>query len=399
MAHWADPELGWAAAFALGAIVAPPDAVAATAISAGSVPRRGSSRPRGREPGERRDRPWSRTFAVAARGDRQRSPWSRRGGSSGRRAGSRSASSSAWSGPAWRRIRPDPRDRVSLLAPFAAYLPAEAIGVSGVLAVVDAGHHAAGERPGVSPNGRLMGRRLVGRPVHDQWVRLPADRGPAARILDALDAIRAGELVGSGWRSACDDHLARIVWVYPATYLPRWSSASSAPRTRTRHRRGVRDLLGGHARGRSLAAALALPIASRERPLLIYLTLCVILATPRRSGPDPAVGRPPPGRGVRGKGLEVEERIAREAAVDAPAFGWKAWPPSTRTTSSSSTISGPSSITRRSMPPSSRMEATSTPRSRSASSTRRSGSRRSPPSARPSSGSATRGPSATTPCA
>ena len=46
----------------------------------------------------------------------------------------------------------------SLLAPFAAYLPAEAIHVSGVLAVVTAGL-IAGRRGArvLSPNARLMG--------------------------------------------------------------------------------------------------------------------------------------------------------------------------------------------------------------------------------------------------
>ena len=60
---------------------------------------------------------------------------------------------------AWRRISdPTLEIVVSLLAPFAAYIPAATIGVSGVLAVVTAGI-IAGRRAArvLSPNGRLMG--------------------------------------------------------------------------------------------------------------------------------------------------------------------------------------------------------------------------------------------------
>ena len=48
---------------------------------------------------------------------------------------------------------------LSLLAPFAAYLPAEALGVSGVLAAVTAGL-IAGRRAArvLSPDARLIGR-------------------------------------------------------------------------------------------------------------------------------------------------------------------------------------------------------------------------------------------------
>ena len=60
---------------------------------------------------------------------------------------------------AWRRTGdPTLEIMVSLLAPFAAYLPAEALGVSGVLAAVVAGL-IAGRRAArvLSPEARLMG--------------------------------------------------------------------------------------------------------------------------------------------------------------------------------------------------------------------------------------------------
>ena len=72
------PDLPCGAAFALGAIVAPPDAVAATAIFRRlGVPRRRRDDPRGREPDQRRDGARSPTAS--------RSPWRSGGHSLGRR--------------------------------------------------------------------------------------------------------------------------------------------------------------------------------------------------------------------------------------------------------------------------------------------------------------------------
>ena len=62
----------------------------------------------------------------------------------------------------WRRTNdPTLEIMISLLAPFAAYLPAEALGLSGVLAAVVAGL-IAGRRAArvLSPDARLMGRAV-----------------------------------------------------------------------------------------------------------------------------------------------------------------------------------------------------------------------------------------------
>ena len=64
------PDLPWAAAFAFGAIVSPPDAVAATAVLRRlGVPRAGRHDPRGGEPRQRRDR--ARRAADRARRPRR----------------------------------------------------------------------------------------------------------------------------------------------------------------------------------------------------------------------------------------------------------------------------------------------------------------------------------------
>ena len=58
VAHWIVPDLPWAACFALGAIVSPPDAISARAVLKGlSLPRRLNALLEGGEPAQRRHRP------------------------------------------------------------------------------------------------------------------------------------------------------------------------------------------------------------------------------------------------------------------------------------------------------------------------------------------------------
>ena len=180
------PDLPWAAAFAFGAIVSPPDAVAATAVFKRlRVPAPDGDDPRGREPRQRRDR---------ARAPAGRRSWRSAGRSaSSPRARTSSSSSSAaspsGSWPAWiagwftTRIQdPDLGIVLSLLVPALAYIPAEALGVSGVLAVVVAGIYAGRDRRPVAQlrPARRGHRRLEHRPVPRQRPRVHAHRAPAA---------------------------------------------------------------------------------------------------------------------------------------------------------------------------------------------------------------------------
>jgi monovalent cation/hydrogen antiporter len=317
------PELGWAAAFAFGAIVAPPDAVAATAIF-----RRLGVAPRIVTILEGESLVNDATALIAYRlataaaltgifslveGGLQFVLVAAGGIAIGVLVGRVLIS-------VWRRIAdPTLEIVISLLVPFAAYLPAESLHVSGVLAVVTAGivagRHAARV---LSPNGRLMGTGvwsvliflingfaflLIG-------VQLPG-------ILDALTAFAPARLIGLGLAVSATAILARIVWVYPATYLPRWASAKLRARDPYPPAGAVFVISWAGMRGVvSLAAALALPTSIPERPLLIYLTLCVILATLVGQGLTlPWIVRR---LGVvSGSSLEVEARIARQAAADA----------------------------------------------------------------------------------
>jgi len=80
--------------------------------------------------------------------------------------------------------------------------------------------------------------------------------------------------------------LVRIVWVFPATYVPRWVSRSLRERDPPPSPRAVSIVAWTGMRGViSLAAALALPLTTDTgtpfpgRDLIIFLTFCVILAT------------------------------------------------------------------------------------------------------------------------
>ena len=146
VAHAVIPHLPWAAAFALGAIVAPTDAVAVRRPLFRSCPFPGglSRSSLTRKPGQRR-----RLACVLQAG----CPRGGDGGFLGRAGGlavylvqpgrelglALPSAGPLWGCAAeWSR-NPTVENTISLLSPFAAYLPAEALNVSGVLAVVAPG--------------------------------------------------------------------------------------------------------------------------------------------------------------------------------------------------------------------------------------------------------------------
>ena len=165
--HWLIPAMPLAVAFTLGAIVSPTDAVATVATTETlPLPHRVVAHRQRREPAQRRDR----AGRVQARGRRRgrtglsrlvaRSPDN---SSSCRAAASSSASSFEWLGRQLRAAADlrvgvgDPvlQTLLTVLIPYAAYMVAEALHVSGILAVVAAGLWASGQEIA----GPLGGRR------------------------------------------------------------------------------------------------------------------------------------------------------------------------------------------------------------------------------------------------
>jgi monovalent cation/hydrogen antiporter len=175
-----------------------------------------------------------------------------------------------------------------MLTPFLAYLPPEQLGGSGVLATVTTGLY-------ISWNGlRLISAatRLQGIFFWDFLIYLVEGMvflitGLQARaVLGAVSGYPAAELAVSGLIVSVVVIVARFVWIYPATYLPRWLIPAIRRKDPSPPWQwpfaisftGVRGIV-------SLAAALAIPLqiasgaAFPARDLILFLTFFVILVT------------------------------------------------------------------------------------------------------------------------
>lgn len=170
---------------------------------------------------------------------------------------------------------------LTVLTPFAAYLPAQALGLSGVLATAAAGLYGGyAEARAFSANTRLQAYAVWGMLVFVLngllfilvGLQLP-------RVVQGLHGHASGRLVAESAIVGLAVILIRLAWVF-ATGL------GLARLGRGRYRVAVTTwrealILGwtGMRGGISLAAALALPLAIRERGQIILLTFGVILLT------------------------------------------------------------------------------------------------------------------------
>jgi monovalent cation/hydrogen antiporter len=177
---------------------------------------------------------------------------------------------------------------ITLLTPFAAYLLAEAVRVSGVLAVLSAGLYLSRRSPRFfSSTTRLQGNAVWNVLVFVLNGLLFLLIGLQLRhLLDTLGGRPLANVIGEAALVSLTVIVLRFIWVVPTAYLPRWL----LPRLRARDPYpGWRNVLvvawTGLRGGISLAAALALPLSIRagdpfpERDRLIALTFGVILAT------------------------------------------------------------------------------------------------------------------------
>jgi CPA1 family monovalent cation:H+ antiporter len=208
---------------------------------------------------------------------------------------------------------------VSLIVPFAAYLPAEHLGLSGVLAAVVAGLYVGRH------SSRVLGSdtRILAAGV---WQILTFMLNGFAFLLvglqlrDVMSAVSTrppGELAMLAIAVSAAVVVARLVWVYPATYLPRRLVRSIARNDPAPARRVVFTLGWSGMRGVvSLAAALALPATFPQRDLLILLTYVVILVTLVGQGLSLPVLLRRLGV-VAPTGVDDEEVLARAAATEA----------------------------------------------------------------------------------
>lgn len=331
VAHSFIAGLPWAAAFALGAIVSPPDAAAAEAILKRlHVPARIGAVLGGESLVNDATALVAYQFAVAAMVTGQFSL----GGASLRflLVGLGGVGLGLLVGLVMRWVQgrlddPPVQITISLLTPFAAYLLAERLEVSGVLAVVAAGMYLGWHSTALSARTRLQ--------VQAFWEM-------AAFFLNGFIFIMIGLQLPGILRNLSQEPLSRlttyailisatvvlvrIAWVFPATYLPRWLSRKMRERDPVPPwQHSVLIAWAGMRGVVSLAAAFALPIvlANRHpfpgRSYILFLTFCVILTTLVFQGLTlPILIRK---LGVEDDGvIESEERRARlranEAAVD-----------------------------------------------------------------------------------
>src|SRR5579862_824289 len=282
----------WAVGFVLGAIVSPPDAVAPLAIARRlQVPRRLLVVLEGEGIANDATALILYRFAVAAVSAGTFEP--------GRAVGLFSAivvGEIFWGiGVGWLMLRlrrwvrdPHVEITLSILTPFLAYWPPQYMGGSGVLATLSAGLY-------ISWNGlRLISAatRLQGIFFWDLLIYLIEGM---VFLITGLQARTLVERIGHYPMFALIDSaaivcgvviLARFIWMYPATYVPRWL----IPAVRRKDPAppwtwpfvlaftGVRGIV-------SLAAALAIPLTTDagapfpNRDLVLFLSFAVVLVT------------------------------------------------------------------------------------------------------------------------
>jgi CPA1 family monovalent cation:H+ antiporter len=287
-------HLPLAAGFVLGAIISPPDAIAATAITERlKVPRRIVTILEGESLVNDATALVAYRFAVAAVVTSSFSLAHASGqffvvGIGGILTGL----AVGWLAQQFhKRVDDAPIEiTVSLLTPFAAYLLAERMGVSGVLAVVTAGLYLGRRMPELL----TFKTRLQGGPVWEMvefilngfvfiliGLQLPG-------ILHALsdEAIPIHRLIWYALLISLAVIVIRIVWVFPAAYLPRLLFKKIRDRDPYPSWRHVTIIGWTGMRGVvSLAAALAIPLTIQSgdpfpgRDLILFLTFIVILAT------------------------------------------------------------------------------------------------------------------------
>jgi CPA1 family monovalent cation:H+ antiporter len=291
-AHAVVPALPWGAAFALGALVSPPDAPAATAfLRQLVVPRRVATILEGE--GLVNDATAIIAYRIAV-ASVVTGAFSLREATLGflwiGALGVAIGFAVGWLiGELRRRIHaPEIEATISLLTPFAAFLPADALGASGVLAVVTTGLYLARLAPRiVAPDTRLttegmwgvIGFVLEGLTFIFVGLELRA-------VVQGLSAYSIRALVIAALVVSLATIIARVVWVFVSVYGGR--------PLRIRARRGdpfhswrhIAFVAWAGLRGAdSLVLALALPLATASgapfpgRDLIIFLTYAVILVT------------------------------------------------------------------------------------------------------------------------
>ena len=292
--HAIDPAFSWAAAFALGAIVSAPDPVAVLSVARSLVlPRELASILEGEGLLNDATALVAYRIAVAAAVTGTFVLWRTVVQFAGASIGGVVAGLvvGVLAGAAHRLTREVPvaENTISLVTPFAAYLAAEAVGASGVIAVVAAAMWLARYAGAVGgPAARLQNAEM--------WVVVSFVLESLVFILVGLELpIVIAGLGGATMRALVGEAVVvcaclivvRLLWVFPSTYvgrsLGRWLRHSDEPFPSWRQIAFVG--WAGMRGGDSLVIALALPLVVATgapfpaRNRVIFLAFSVILAT------------------------------------------------------------------------------------------------------------------------
>ena len=293
VAHYFIPGFGWAESFVLGAIISPPDAVAASAATKGlKLPKRLLTILEGESLVNDATGLIAYRYAIAAAATGTFIFWLAAinffyVAGVGILIGIVVGFIFYWI----HRITPDNATTdttFTLLAPYASYLAAEYFHSSGVLSVVTCGLIMTWSSSEVFNHQT----RLQANAVWDTMIfllnglifiliglQLPT-------ILGKIHDHSLATLIGYGAIVSVATILIRIIWVFPGIYLPHWFSKRVRENEPKPERSGVTIIAWSGMRGIvSLAAALALPLTVKgdtpfpNRDMIIFLTFSVIFST------------------------------------------------------------------------------------------------------------------------
>lgn len=293
IAHMFIPGMGWAESFVLGAIISPPDAIAATAATKGlGVPKRIITVLEGESLVNDATGLIAYKYAVAA--TITGTFYLAEAGVQFLFVASAGIAIGFITGFVIKWIHqitpnnPTTDTTLTFLTPFIAYLSAEALHVSGVLAVVVAGLY-------LSWNSSVVFSNQTRLQATSSWntvvfvlngiifiligLQLP-------EIIRQMEGHSFSDMLMYGAIISLAVIIGRILWVFPGAYIPRWISRGIREKEPDVTAGLVSIVAWSGMRGVvSLAAALALPLTAQgnepfpHRNLIIFITFCVIFST------------------------------------------------------------------------------------------------------------------------
>jgi monovalent cation/hydrogen antiporter len=292
VAHWAIEGIPWAAAFVLGAVVSPTDPIAATSVARRlGAPRRLVTIIEGESLVNDATALVLYRVAVAAVLTGSFSLWE----AGGRMILNAVAGIAIGLGVGYvvretrRRVDDAPSAiAISFLTGYLAYLPAEALGVSGVLAAVTVGIYMGWYTPELTnAETRVQGLAfwsILTFMLNAALFTLIGLQLPV--VADGLDAWSTGELAADAIVVCAAVVVTRTLFVFPFLHLPKRLLRSMRERHPSVRWDYAAVLSWAGLRGSvSLAAALAIPLETDAgepfpaRHLIIFLAFCVILFT------------------------------------------------------------------------------------------------------------------------